>query len=89
MGIFPYYADTVVWLHGPVGYDVAGLTPSLVREMRDWEHKRGTLHREGAALVLMNDPESYFASSVLTRSRPAVSGVKKVVTKEMSARTSE
>lgn len=32
---------------------------------------------------------AYLASSVLTRSRPTVSGVKKVVTKEISAKTSE
>gem|GEM_PF-4248478 len=59
--------------------------------------QRGTLHKEGAALFLLVFRYSapgcslgnYLASSVLTRSLPAVSGVKNVVTKEIRARTSE
>ncbi|MGJ3191334.1 hypothetical protein FQP90_13445 [Paenarthrobacter nitroguajacolicus] len=35
--IFPDYADTVLWLDRPVDYELAGLTPSLEQELKDWE----------------------------------------------------
>ena len=35
--LFPDYGDTVLWLDGPINYDVTDLTDDLVNELRDWE----------------------------------------------------
>ncbi|MDD0858594.1 hypothetical protein NHF46_14175 [Arthrobacter alpinus] len=35
--LFPDYADTVLWLHGPVTYADAKLSPALVADMEAWE----------------------------------------------------
>lgn len=35
--MFPDYADTVLWFGGPVAYRFSGLTPELVRGLKDWE----------------------------------------------------
>lgn len=37
MRLFPDYAGTVLWFAGPVDYQLSGLTPELVDELRDWE----------------------------------------------------
>lgn len=35
--VFPDYADTVLWCHGPVGYTDAALSPGLAAGMAAWE----------------------------------------------------
>lgn len=35
--LFPDYADTVLWFGGPIGYELTGLTPGLISDLRDWE----------------------------------------------------
>ena len=35
--LFPDYADTVVWLDGPVDYRLSGLSRRLIEELREWE----------------------------------------------------
>lgn len=35
--VFPDYAGTVLWLHGPVDYADAALSPELAADMAEWE----------------------------------------------------
>ncbi|MGO4147573.1 hypothetical protein AB4Y77_21055 [Paenarthrobacter sp. YAF11_1] len=35
--LFPDYADTAIWLDGPIDYSLTGLPQGLVHELRDWE----------------------------------------------------
>jgi hypothetical protein len=35
--LFPDYADTVLWLDVPLGYEVTGLSEGLVDELKAWE----------------------------------------------------
>lgn len=35
--MFPDYADTVLWLDGPVDYERTALSPGLIRELQAWE----------------------------------------------------
>lgn len=39
--MFPDSAGTVLWFGGPVDYELAGLTPGLVHELRCWDQSRG------------------------------------------------
>lgn len=35
--LFPDYANTVLWLVGPVPYNESGLTTELIRKLEEWE----------------------------------------------------